>query len=202
MTDWYSRISIRLLNQWWSVVISIPTRSTLFLLKLFKTHQCQFSTKMSDWYYLRKLLLQQERLFHLNFHRSRGHVVVLLWVVHGWSQYWNSYAFWPQKVWVTVVFPKCSRTFIEFSEFTEPDKSLKHELAQFIKIADIQKSLGTLTRLCAHGQAREDWQRSHCFSMAEEGCWAMAMPSGSFYLAWPDQPSDFLHVIWLALDIS
>ena len=27
------------------------------------------------------------------------------------------------------VFPKCSRTFVEFTEFRESDKSLKHELA-------------------------------------------------------------------------
>ena len=31
---------------------------------------------------------------------------------------------------VSGVFPKWSRTFIEFSEFRESDKSLKHELGQ------------------------------------------------------------------------
>ena len=45
MSGWHSWISIRLVNQWTSVVGSIPT---------FQTAWCQFCTKMSDLSYMRK----------------------------------------------------------------------------------------------------------------------------------------------------
>ena len=51
-TSW---ISIRLLNQWWLVVSSIPTGGNLiFLLTPFMIPWCQFCTEMSDFCYLRK----------------------------------------------------------------------------------------------------------------------------------------------------
>ena len=47
------------------------------------------------------------------------------------------------------VFPKWSRTFIEFSEFRESDNSLQHELGSILKILSLMCFAGAVVVLCS-----------------------------------------------------